>query len=453
MSNLQLMLFLLLIVSINSRQNYHVIYQWNVIEPEWPNQETGEKSLNNGSYIPSNNIITGIKLWKDQIYLAVPRLKFGVPVTLTTTSSIPEQTLVKTNHGLQNLNLVNPKLKPFPNWEMQKIGDCNAFQSIQNMEIDPMGRLWLIDNGRINIFTDKPNNDCPPKIIILDIESNGKLLRKHIFPKNINYDSLFFGDMVIDHEHGGFAYITDNGNDPGLIVYSLTTNTSWKIRHETMKTENKKLFINKLEVNLNNGSINGIALSPASRYDRMVYYSQSFNIYTIPTAVLKSGLTNVNDFVKTFNRQQSQIDGMIMTSNGTLIFGLLANNSVASLNTYPRNLRQFIIESEMFNNVEKILAKDDNVFQWTDNFAIDEDGYLWCVTNNWHNYVGNKIDLNTTNFRVVKFLIKMKNYQYFDDGTAPILPVSHVEISRSLYGIPVSISLSHDGTFPIVGNF
>ncbi|XP_051174255.1 protein yellow-like [Leptopilina boulardi] len=448
MTNTQLILvqivFLVTITLIQGRQNYHVIYQWNVIEPEWPNLEIREKSLNNGSYIPENNIITGIKFWRDQIYLTVPRLKPGVPLTLTIISSIPEQKSIKTEHGLQNLNIVSPKLKPFPNWHMQRLNDCEAFQSIQNMEIDPMGRMWLIDNGRRDIFTENPNNTCPPRLVILDLNTDGTILKKYIFPKHtVDYNSVFLNDIVLDHEHGGFAYIIDSGSkDPGLIVYSLAANTSWKIRHETMKIEDD--VKTKLQI--------GIALSPSSRYDRMVYYSSvsSFNIFSIPTSVLKSGLTNVNDFVKQINRKKSSSSGMIMTSSGRLIYGLLANNSVASLNIkFSSNLGQFIVSD--INYEETILAHDDNIFQWPNNFAIDDDNYLWCVTNNWKKFSTNKIDFNSTNYRLIKFLIRGKNYQYFDDGSAPILPLSQfLTSSRSLYGIPVSISLSDD-TFPIVG--
>ncbi|XP_043485045.1 protein yellow-like [Leptopilina heterotoma] len=446
--------FFVTIAFVQGRQNYHVIYQWNFIEPEWPNPETGEKSLNNGSYIPENNIITGIKLWRDQLYLSVPRLKSGVPATLTMISSIPEQRPIETESGLQNLNIVSPKLKPFPNWRMQRLGDCEALQSVQSMEIDPMGRMWLIDNGRTDIFTNKANNTCPPRLVILDLNAEGTLLKKYIFPKHVaDYNSVFLNDIVLDHEHGGFAYITDSGSkDPGLIVYSLATNLSWKIRHETMKNKNDTM-------NFSNG-IDGIALSQSSRYDRMVYYSStlSLNVYSIPTGVLKSGLTNVNDFVKLVIRKKSPSSGMIMTSSGRLIYGLLANNSVVYLNKFSSNLPQFIVSDLVDNNGNNnevtILAHDDNILQWPDSFAIDDDNYLWCIANNWQNFLSNNIHLNSTNFRVIKFLFRGRNYQYFDDGSTPIVPLSQFSSSSSsLYGIPVSIRLN-DGTFPIVnGDF
>ena len=434
--------------SIKTHQNYRVIYQWNAIEPEWPNQEIREKTLANGSYILENNVITGIKIWKDQLYLSIPRLRNGVPATLTVTSATPDQTLISTQLGLQNLNIVNPKLRPFPNWEMQSLGDCKAFQFVQSMEIDPLGRMWVIDTGRTAIMTETPNNSCPPRLVILDLESGGTVLRNHIFPSEVaDYKSAHLNGIVLDHEHGGFAYITDAGSkDPGLIVYSLSSNNSWKVRHGTMWAEDKakKLIVNNVTAYLDTNA-NGIALSPSSRYDRMVYYTPlaSFNLYSIPTAVLKTGLTNVNDFVKKIGRRGSYTDGMIMTSSGTLFFGLLANNSVAYSNTPPQILGQSSEQDSILKIDEKILAKDDNVFQWPDTFAIDQEGYLWCVTNSLQNFAANSVNVNATNYRVIKFMTRSRSYQYFEDGSAPVLPIiSPLENSKPVYQIPVFISVS-----------
>ena len=452
---MRVQLVLLVTISlVQANQNYRVIYQWNLIESEWQNLEDREKSLANGSYIPENNPITGIKLWKDNLYLTIPRWRNGVPATLTVTSATPDQTLVNTQHGIQNLNVVNPKLKPFPNWEMQRIGDCNAFQFVQSMEIDPMGRMWVIDSGRIDTQTEKPRNLCPPRLVILDLETGGTVLRNYIFPTEVaNSKSAFLNDIVLDHEHGGFAYISDaDDKDPGLIVYSLATNSSWKVRHGTMWAEDeaKEMNVNGVKMNLNI-NIDGIALSPSSRYDRMVYYTplSSFNLYSIPTAVLKTGLSNVNDFVRKIGRRVSQTDGMVMTSTGTLFFGLLANNFVAYWNT-----PQIFGQSSGLDSGLKvdILAKDDNLLQWPDTFAIDEEGYLWCVTNALQNFSKENFNPNSTNYRVIKFMTtRTRSYQYFQDGSAPILPiVSPLENSKSVYEIPVSLSIG-DGTFSEIG--
>ena len=407
-------IIILAINLVQAHQNYSIIYEWKTIELKWPNQEFWGKSLADGSYIPENNAIAGIKMWKDQLYLTLPRWKNGVPATLVTTS--------------KNSDQINSKLKPFPSWEMQKIKDCNAFQYVQSMEIDPMGRMWVIDTGRVATMTKKPKNLCPAKLVILDLNTGGTVLKSYIFPTEVaDYKSNFLNDIVLDHEGGGFAYITDTDKKaPGLIVYSLATNSSWKVRHPTMWAEDeaKEMNVNGVKMN-SNTNIDGIALSPSSSYDRMVYYTplSSFNLYSISTAVLKTGLNNVNDFVRKIGRKGSQTDGMVMTSTGTLFFGLLANNSVAYWNT-PQIFEQSNGQNSVPKIDDHILAKDDNDLQWPDTFGIDEEGYLWCVTNRLQNFANDRINVNEINYRVVKFATTIsRNYQYFKNGSSPPLPI------------------------------
>ena len=33
--------------------------------------------------------------------------------------------------------------RPYPNLEFQKVGDCNAIQFVQGMQIEPNGVMWL----------------------------------------------------------------------------------------------------------------------------------------------------------------------------------------------------------------------------------------------------------------------------------------------------------------------
>ena len=59
-----------------------VVYQWNIVEYEWPNATYRQQLLDSGDYIPQNSAINGIKLYKGDVYVTVPRLRPGVPSTL-----------------------------------------------------------------------------------------------------------------------------------------------------------------------------------------------------------------------------------------------------------------------------------------------------------------------------------------------------------------------------------
>lgn len=397
--------FLLLLVTMTTcHEPFQVVFQWNTIDVIWPSEEKQNYATEHGDYIPANNFIAGVKFWKGKMYLTVPRWKSGVPVTLGVTSA----TVVDGNTA--------PKLEAFPNWDMQEVGDCNAFQLVQSMEIDPKGRMWVLDSGKMSPLSVEVKTTCPPRLVILDLEKNGEILRTYEFPPQVaRHGTAHLNDIVLDHEDGGMAYITDSDReDPGIIVYSLSNNTSWKVRHDSMKAkpEAVRFMVSKNLINMPI-SVDGIALSPASVEDRQVYYSplSSFHLYSIPTSVLKSNLSNVDEYVKELGKKISQTDGMMMSAKGALYFGLLADDAVAMWDT-----------KQSFTTGQRVISRDHERMQWPDTFAFDENGNFYCVTNSLQNILTNRVNTSVPNYRIVRAKTAVKSYQYLEDGTAPEQP-------------------------------
>lgn len=397
--------FLLLLVTMTTcHEPFQVVFQWNTIDVIWPSEEKQNYATEHGDYIPANNFIAGVKFWKGKMYLTVPRWKSGVPVTLGVTSA----TVVNGNTA--------PKLEAFPNWDMQEVGDCNAFQLVQSMEIDPKGRMWVLDSGKMSPLSVEVKITCPPRLVILDLENNGEILRTYEFPPQVaRHGTAHLNDIVLDHEDGGMAYITDSDReDPGIIVYSLGNNTSWKVRHDSMKAkpEAVRFMVSKNLINMPI-SVDGIALSPASVEDRQVYYSplSSFHLYSIPTSVLKSNLSNVDEHVKELGKKISQTDGMMMSAKGALYFGLLADDAVAMWDT-----------KQSFTTGQRVISRDHERMQWPDTFAFDENGNFYCVTNSLQNILTNRVNTSVPNYRIVRAKTAVKSYQYLEDGTAPEQP-------------------------------
>jgi len=54
-----------------------VIHQWNVLGFDLPFDYPVQ-----GGYIPENNVFTGLEIGWNRIFLAVPRLRAGIPATL-----------------------------------------------------------------------------------------------------------------------------------------------------------------------------------------------------------------------------------------------------------------------------------------------------------------------------------------------------------------------------------
>ncbi|KAG7210434.1 hypothetical protein KM043_011966 [Ampulex compressa] len=401
-----LVILSILVAVAMCHEPFQVIFQWNTVDVVWPSEDEHESALKDGEYIPANNVIAGIKFWKDKMYLTLPRWKEGVPVTLAMTSASPVG------------GVTNPKLEAFPNWDMQKVGDCRAFQLVRRMEIDPAGRMWVLDTGRTGTLTVEVKNACPPRLVILNLENEGAVLRSYEFPPHVaRQGTAYLNDIVLDHEDGGMAYITDSdAEDPGIIVYSLRNNTSWKIRHDSMKAkpEAVRFMVSKTPVN-RAVHVDGIALSAASTEDRMVYYSpmSSFHLYTLPTSVLKQNMTNVDSYVKELGRKISQTDGMMMSSKGVLYFGLLADDAVAMWDTK---------QAPSFNKGQRVISRDHERMQWPDTFALKEDGNFYCVTNSYQNFLNNSVNPNVPNLRVIRAKIGAMSYQYYENGSVPEMP-------------------------------
>lgn len=102
------------------------------MEYEWPNATLESKYGN----LRSNPI--GIKVHGDRVFLNVPRWHGNDhPVNLAT---VPRP---GGDGGGCIRRLSAPRLKPFPNLEFQKLGDCDAIQYVQSMQIEPSGVMWL----------------------------------------------------------------------------------------------------------------------------------------------------------------------------------------------------------------------------------------------------------------------------------------------------------------------
>jgi hypothetical protein len=141
---------------------FGVIYEWNKLDFMWPDDSYKARYLDSSQFIPENTTISGVKVWGDTLYVTLPRWRRGVPATL---ASIP---LPKP--GIYHNP--SPKLEPFPSWEMQQVGNCSALQNVQNVEIDPSnGYMWVIDSGRTDTLSQRPDNRCPPKIVVFDLSS------------------------------------------------------------------------------------------------------------------------------------------------------------------------------------------------------------------------------------------------------------------------------------------
>ncbi|XP_037926247.1 protein yellow-like [Hermetia illucens] len=408
-------------VSPSDRQ-FRVAYEWNVIDYAYPSEIHRSRALQVGDYIPTNVLISDVKAFANRLYVTMPRMLPGVPATLGWIIS-PD------NNGP-----TNPRVEPFPNWEMNQRTNCSALQFVQGIAIDADGIMWVVDSGRLDTLRpERPVFTCPPKLLLLDLKRNGTILHRHEFPEEVvARGTNYLNKVVVDDAFGGFAYITDNsGSDPGIVVFSRKLNRSWKVR----ENNSMRAALNAIQFTVNGTNlqfsihIDGIALGPYynpntgdtltlnspkfsnENFERNVYYCplSSYHLYSIPASFLRdpeftrrSTPREIFESVTDYGLKVSQTDGMIMDNQGILYYGLLKEHAIAQWDSF----QPFTV------NNQRIVARDDDFIQWVDGMSFDELGNLFVVVNRLHNFVAGRLNPNEINFRILRSKTGSLSYVY-----------------------------------------
>ncbi|KAF5294946.1 hypothetical protein FQR65_LT10659 [Abscondita terminalis] len=381
-------------------EKFDIDFQWSFVNFTWPSPMDYHYAVTNSKYIPENNAMSGIKYYNNRMYVALPRLRPGTPVTL---AFIPLNSKTKTN----------PLLRPFPSWDMNVQKNCSTLQNVHSMEIDRYGVMWVIDGVRTNGFT-----KCPPKIVLLDLKNAGKVLHTYVVPNDVTlHQGGLLNDIVIDESDGGFAYITDNSmQDPGLVVYSRSYNKSWKFRDSSMYPEVEAAdFTVDGVVSETMTPISGIAMGPIPmrrKDNRMVYYSAltSYSLYSLGTHVLKDKeLCRSGEWrreVEYVGQKRSQSNGLVTDSKGNLYYGLLSRYGVGRWNV-----------KKPFETARNVDINKRTII-WPDSFAFDNAGHLYLLANGMNKYLSRNYQLKLSTdikFRILKMFTGTNSYLYMID--------------------------------------
>lgn len=242
------------------------LLEWTGGSFQWPCPSTKSLYKNSGKYISKNIIATRAQILHDDVFLALPRYKSGVPATLAKT------TIKK---GSCQTTLV-----PFPCWSMQEEGNCQALQSVVDLIVDSNEILWVLDVGVVNTL-ETPIRKCPPKVVALSAKT-GKVL------KVVSLDGLVSSAsrlqyLVVDYAADGRCYIyVSDAATRSIIVYDVQATRGFRVVLPTEITEGCP----KRDVLY-------IALVRKSRGNSALYftYLSSKRLFTISAESLRSGDT------------------------------------------------------------------------------------------------------------------------------------------------------------------
>lgn len=380
------------------------LFRWKTIEYDWPSRVAKETALTDRSFIPLNNAINGIRIYNDRIFVTVPRLRPGIPSNLNT--------LVNAGRSKRFLSS-RTVLRPYPNWAMQKQGNCTAFQKVQNIEIDPKrGILYVIDTGGVQ-------NECPAKLVIYDTNSD-KEIHRHTFSETVvPRGSNYLNDLVMDYAGGEevkYLYITNQG-DYTIVVYDIENDNSYSFSHPSMRPEENKTDIKISDdvIHVNNG-VNGIAISANFEY---VYYSPiaGTGLYQIPTKVLRNSSSDFGSFVRKVGDKPSQGDGMIMSTKNSLYFSVLADKAIVMWEI-AKDIKRYGSEGRVKMRTITYETEDPRM-EWVDSLALDSFGYLWFTTSSLQRHFTNRLRNDTINFVIWRAFVHEPSYAYFTRRVSP----------------------------------
>lgn len=74
----------LVVATCAANNNLKTKYEWRLMDFNYETAADRQFAINNGTFIPENVIPTGIDVHENRLFIALPRLKTGVPASLAT---------------------------------------------------------------------------------------------------------------------------------------------------------------------------------------------------------------------------------------------------------------------------------------------------------------------------------------------------------------------------------
>ncbi|KAJ4444325.1 hypothetical protein ANN_06117 [Periplaneta americana] len=438
-------------------QIFETLYEWNLLSYDLPAD----------SYVPQNNLFTGLEVYWDRIFLALPNLRSGVPATLTwlPRPDSPQASYIDKSPALQIMvgrknqsdslmaadgdchhlcKLMAPvrhrwsindviggiRNTPYPGWEWQgTAGNCTGLVSVYRIRVDRCNRLWVLDSGVITTL-DNFSPVCPPKIFVFDLKTD-TLVRNIILPREVLRPNSLLTNLVIDYEITGtgagptlgagnfygfhqqpqqtcddaFLYMTDTAN-AGIVVYDIKNDAAWRVFHPYMLPHPEHCTYNIAGESFTlPDAVVGIALSPETA-PIFGYPTQRQErvLYFQPFAALR--LFSIPTSVL---QTPPQIDADLRVR---LVFE--KSSQSASLASDPTDGTLYfnpvsdlaIASLRPGNRRAQVVVQDQQRIQFSSDILITpRDNYnIWFVTSKFQKFFRQTYDPNVINFRVMRIV-------------------------------------------------
>ncbi|XP_049793306.1 L-dopachrome tautomerase yellow-f2-like [Schistocerca nitens] len=221
----------------SSTRGVRKAFSWQAVSWAWPEQPAAADALRAG-YTPHTNLPHGLEVWRDRLFLTVPRRKAGVPATLGYVTVHRDERAPASPRS--------PPLSPYPDWETQRLeggeraeGESARITSAYRVRADACDRLWVMDAGTADLGQGALVRLTRPQLLVYDLRTDTLLLRYYLRRDDFDATS-FFASIAVDVEGGhcgeAFAYLPDLGSS-ALVVFSLSDRSSRRLRHNFFRMD------------------------------------------------------------------------------------------------------------------------------------------------------------------------------------------------------------------------
>ncbi|XP_027849763.2 protein yellow-like isoform X2 [Aphis gossypii] len=164
-----------------------------------------------GRYVPRNNIALRAQICGNDLYLAYPRLRSGVPATVATTCLFTDDVCDEA------------VLTPYPCLSIQEQGKSGEVQNAVDLYLDTQEVLWVLDTGIVQTMDNdaEPLRTGPPIVWAFDL--NTRKLFKKIDLTCLTTPMSRLQSLVVDYDETNgkcYVYVSDAANR-AVIAYDV----------------------------------------------------------------------------------------------------------------------------------------------------------------------------------------------------------------------------------------
>ncbi|XP_065336069.1 major royal jelly protein 5-like [Cloeon dipterum] len=302
--------------SLATGANFTQVYQWNVLNFKWPSDAIRTKTLEDKTFKAANIDPRFMAVYGTRLFFSLENSD-GIPVSLV---SVPTSSKY----------VAPPKLTPFPSWDLHGKGDCNKIEEATGLDVDSVGRLWVLDSG---------SDNCNTKLWIFDLNNNDHTKIIHRFP----FQTLTH-DLVLDETaNGTFAYIS-RGIEDNVVVFSLERNESWIV--DTPEIE-----------------VYSISLSSKNQEQLYIGKWDSKDLYSISVVALRNGAGTANP--KLIGKWTAVPYRMLVDNRGIMFAAFSRANYINYWKTsHPFAEQRFHEFAELTTGMYFTFASDESGILW-----------------------------------------------------------------------------------------